>query len=63
MGLIFYEVAILQSYRSGSHVKLNFEGHAQYMAILRICDSSDESFRFCLGESFSTYSDLQTKTY
>ena len=46
---------VLQSYRSGSHVKLNLQARAQCYKH----SGSDWSFRFCFGESISTYRDLQ----
>ena len=50
---------VLQSYRSGSHVKLNLEAHVQcYKQSGNAINLSHLSFRFCLGKSISTYCDL-----
>ena len=49
-----------QSYRSGSHVQPTFLSTCVPLGMVAM-QSSDNSFRFFVGESFPTYSDLEAK--
>ena len=50
-----------QSYRSGSHVQPTFFKRVHTIRDVVAMQSSDNSFRFFVGESFPTYSDLEAK--